>query len=196
MKLLTAPLIDPVTLVEAKAQIRDVTEEVSDDDLIKSLITVATTLAEDFVRGAFIEQTWLASYDTVPRKRSLELPRTPLLSVTEVRFTEQGGTEKTFSNTLYIVDTSSQRIPGRIALKVGEVWPTGALQTIDAFRVEFKAGYGLTAASVPAAIKHGIKIMVADMYEHRESVADEESALPKVPIDAERALAPYKVHYL
>lgn len=196
LKLKTAPLIDPVTLDEAKNHLRDVVDETIDNDLVKALITVATTMAEDWTRSAFIEQTWVLTLDETPRKAWLELPRGPLSSVVSVKFTTEDGIEKTFSDTLFIVDTSSRKMPGRIALKIGEVWPTDVLQRIDAFRVEYVSGYGVTRASVPAPAKHGINIIVADLYEHRESVADEESQLPEVPFPARKVLSQYRVSLL
>jgi hypothetical protein len=74
-------------------------------------------------------------------------------------------------------------------------------------RVRFTAGYALdyvnsgdeesdgslTLSTVPSPIKTAIKIMVADLYENRESVTTNPSNAIVIPMMVERLLSPYKI---
>ena len=65
----------------------------------------------------------------------------------------------------YIVDIQSE--PGQIVLAYNESWPTGTLYPSNPITIEFICGYGLTGASVPAMIKHAMKIAISDLFENR-----------------------------
>lgn len=118
----------------------------------------------------------------------LKLPLGKLISVEEFNTYGDDGTPILFSNTSYVVDTSGPS--GRIALKLGQVWPTTVLRAVNG--IEIKATFGMfnSAAAVSEDIKHAVKSFVAQMYEHR---GDEN---PKIPGAALMLLEPYKEYNL
>lgn len=181
LKLVTAPATEPVTLAEAKAHLRVTASD--EDTLLTNLIVSARQDAEEFTRRAFITQTWdyaldaaglgqCASYgegysegiDVVSLKDAIEIPRPPLISVTSVKSYSTGNVEAVFASANYFVDTLSE--PGRIALNLGQVWPTD-LRAANALIVRFVAGYG-AAGAVPQKIKDAMLRYIAYLYENRE----------------------------
>lgn len=55
----------------------------------------------------------------------------------------------------------------------------------------FEAGYG-TTDDAPAAIKAGILLIVADLYENRENTIVSDVRVTQIPIAADRLLSPYR----
>ena len=162
LKLKTAPLVEPITLDEAKLHLR--VDSAEDNVLISALITTARQLAEQETKRAFIMQTWQMYLDSAPAE--IEIPKPPLQQVIDIKVISEAGDESIVNSTLYDVDWS-QNSPGRVRLKSGYSWPTH--RGFASFIVEFKAGYGDAAATVPEALKQGILQLVAHFYENREA---------------------------
>jgi uncharacterized phiE125 gp8 family phage protein len=74
-------------------------------------------------------------------------------------------------------------------LKSTESWPatsgTGALDVL----VNFVAGYGATAASVPVALRHAVLLQATHMYENRTAVGP--AQLHEIPRTVERLIVQY-----
>ena len=64
-----------------------------------------------------------------------------------------------------VVDTDSY--PGRVTLAYGETWPS-TRGIANSVTITMVAGYGSTAASVPAEAKQAIRLLVGDWMENRE----------------------------
>jgi uncharacterized phiE125 gp8 family phage protein len=69
---------------------------------------------------------------------------------------------------LYFVAVE-EGIPGWLQLQDGESWPTHKT-ALDAVQVEFTAGYGDTADTVPATARQVVKLLLSHWYENREGV--------------------------
>lgn len=162
-KLITAPAVEPVSLVEAKAHLR--VDGDDDNVLLTMLITTARQEAEKVTRRALITQTWEVVLDCFP-SGGIDLPFPTLQSVTSIKYFDGSNVEQTLSTSAYQVDADSE--PGRVALASGYSWPD-TYDRLNAVRIRYVAGYGL-AAAVPAAIKQWILIRVATLYENREGV--------------------------
>jgi hypothetical protein len=80
---------------------------------------------------------------------SLELPKSPLLSVTSVQYVDGSGALQTLDPSQYLVDTATK--PGRVTPAFGLAWPVARRQ-MDAVRVTFVAGHPVTnLLSAPGA---------------------------------------------
>ncbi len=55
-------------------------------------------------------------------------------------------------------------------------WPTVSLRPINGVIIDFTAGYGADASTVPDSVKNAIYIYCTHMYENRES---ESGTIPK-----------------
>ena len=177
----TAPTLEPVTLVEAKAHLK-VTRD-TENPLIAAYIRAAREYAEIFTGRQLVTATWQLYLDTFPAYE-IRLPRPPLSSVGSIKYNDVDGAQQTWSNTEYDQDTKSE--PGRVALAYGESFPNIRGGEINTIIVEYDAGYAATAgpavAAVPAPFKAAILLMVADLYEHRMSQS-EIRITPNVAVD-------------
>ncbi len=179
----TAASTDPVTAAQAKAHAR---VDISDDDaLIGYYITAATQWAQAFRGQQFVDATFTQIFDGFPN--AIELARSPVDSVTHIKYVDTAGDTQTLSSDNYQTDLASE--PARIVCALGYSWPTtrDQLQTVE---IEYVAGYG-AAAAVPENVKTAIKQLVAHWYEHREVVG--EARLQDVPFTVKSLLWPERV---
>ena len=185
LKLITAATTYPVTLAEAKLHCR--IDSSDDDTLIAALITAATELAEQKTGRAIMAQTWELTHDAFPD--SFELTRTPVQSITSVKYYDANGVQQTLANTLYALDNADEFGVAYVVPVYAGDWPDTRDQ-INAVAVRYLAGYESVAA-VPESIKAWIKLMVGAMYENRES----EGAVQTHTLGfADRLLDRYKVY--
>lgn len=108
-------------------------------------------------------QTWDLVLDGFPDE-GIRIPLPPLQSVTYLRYVSPDtGLETTLTvDTDYLVDTYSE--PGWV-MPGADGWPA-TMDTINAVRIRFIAGYVAT----PPAIKQAVMLLAAHYYENRESV--------------------------
>lgn len=171
VKITTAPAIEPVTTAEAKLHLR--VDHTTDDTLIDRLIETARIQCEDVARRAFITRTFTAYLDHWPNMTRFELPFPPLLTVTSIKYYDDlGSAAATFASSNYQVDAHSE--PGRISLKANATWPSVTLRDLNGVEIIYTAGYGPAATDVPDRYKAAVLLLVAHLYEHRESVVVEQ----------------------
>jgi len=158
---ITAPATDTITLAEAKDQIK---VEISDDDtIVGTLITAVRIFAERDMNLSFVDTIWDMKLDYFPHE--IRFPRSPLSSVTSIKYNDENGVEQTLATTEFTVDSDS--LPGRVVEAEGKQWPT-TQNEINAVTIRFVAGYG-GIADVPEDIKAMMKLLFAYWYENREA---------------------------
>jgi uncharacterized phiE125 gp8 family phage protein len=170
--LITPPTTEPVTLTEAKLQLRVTIND--DDNLITALIAQAREYCEGFQCKAYITQTWQLWLDGWPAESEIAIPKQPLQSITSVKYYGTDNTEYTLLSADYFVDAKSQ--PGRAVLAYGKSWPTITLRPANAICIEFKAGYGDTAANVPKIVKQAILMHIDLLYPGNDYKQEERKA--------------------
>lgn len=193
----TAPAQLPVTLGEAKEQLRIDTDDVVDEALLAGILVSATNLCELFTRRALITQTWDLFLDDWPAQRRRDealwegwregaesvllsspnfvvLPKPPLQSVTHVKTYDDSDVATTFAATRYFVDAATE--PGRLVLRVSQSAPT-ATRAANAIEIRFVAGYGNNFADVPQPLRDGILRLTAWAYENRGPCDEKTAAL-------------------
>lgn len=166
-RLITAPGSEPLTLDEAKDQVRQ--ELDADDDQLTDAIADARNWVEEFTGRALLPQTWELVLEGFPSGRSIRIPKPPLQDVTSVQYTKSDGTVVPLDAAEYSVDTVAE--PGRVVLAYGKSWPTAELAPVDAVVIRFDAGYA-DAASIPPGIKRLLRLVVGHFYEHREGAEE------------------------
>jgi len=129
--------VEPVTLAEAKLHLKR--DDTADDALIAQLISAARANIEHKLGRALGKQTLELVLDTWPCGSVIQVPRSPLQSVTSIKYTDSVAVETTMPVADYVVDTDSR--PGRISLGTDESWPSTTLQPISGVRIRFVAGY-------------------------------------------------------
>jgi len=182
---IVAPAIEPVTAAELRTQIKADVGVVSDAEA-NTIIAQARNFIEEMSGLALINQTYRLTLDNWPgyyepwwdgvrqtavtelmggRPRVVTFPRYPLSSISEVRTYNEAGTATVITvATFFTVDIESR--PGRLGLKAGQVWPT-AMQDINAVQIDYVAGFGATAISVPPILRAAVLTLAAYYYDHR-----------------------------
>lgn len=198
----SAPGAEPLTLAEAKAHLR-VTQD-AEDDLIAALIKAARQLCESVTGRAFITRDISLFLDRWPDEGiggwwdgvregaavtaqacALELPKPPLYSVTEILVYDSGDAAATYQAANYFVDASGS--PGRIVLRDAAYLPQPG-RSANGIEVRYKAGYGASAAALPAPLREAVKQAVAHFYENRG-----DAAAAGLPAGALALLQPYRM---
>jgi uncharacterized phiE125 gp8 family phage protein len=184
----TAPTTEPVTLAEMRTHLGIVqSTETGRDSIITSRIISARKWAEHYTRTAFISQT-LTGYDSVfpfiPECNHPIFLRTPLVSVTTIKYLDPDGVQQTLSGSKYLVDT----VGGVVVPAYGESWPSIRSQ-LNSVQVEYVAGYA-NAAAVPEEIKDAIRFIVSQWEIFQSSI--EGVVRPfTIPNAAKQLLEPY-----
>lgn len=194
LSLYAAPTTEPITLAEAKAQVR-VRDDASDGE-IGDMIRTARESVESSLGRALVTQTWDLYLDAFPAD-VIEMPKAPLQSVTSIQYYGAGGTLTTLAATEYQVSSTTAgqgqagAAPGRISPVYNSVsgWP-GLRGGMDDVVIRFVCGYG-TAAQVPSVFKSAMKVLIEDLYEERGSYITG-TILTMLPTAVERILAPYR----
>lgn len=162
LKLITAPIAEPITLAEAKAHLRVTGSD--DDAYITALIVAARQGAEHITGRALMAQTWelaLNGFSDVIR-----LPNPPLTSIASVKYLDESGALITMDASSYLLDDHSE--PARLLPAYGTSWPATRDQA-NAVLIRYVAGYA-SAAIVPQEIKNWMLLRIGMLYENRESV--------------------------
>lgn len=143
---------------------------ISEDTYLTGLISTARREVEHITNRALITQTWDMFLDNFPSQKGIKIPFGGLQSITHVKYKDADAVETTLTVTTdYLVDTGADDACGAIVLPYNGAWPSFTAYPVDPVSIRFICGYGATAASVPENIRHAIKIIVADLYENRES---------------------------
>lgn len=160
--------VPPLSTADAKAHQRIDTND--EDSLVADYVDAAREAVEDGMGRAFVNQTWKYELERFPVDGGpIWLPRPPLSSITSVKYYDTDGTQQTWDEDNYTLDTSSE--PGRVYPAFGVVWP--ATRDIpNAVEILFFAGFGTAASNVPAKYVQVVRFLFGHYYENREGVSD------------------------
>jgi len=155
--------------------------------LITSLVAAARVHVETTTRRALISQGWTFALDAWPASGRVELPLSPLISVSTIEVHDEDGVPATLDPVTYEVDGAS--LPPRILRRRGHVWPSPGLLA-GGIHIDFTVGHGLLASDVPEPMRQAVRLLVGHWFEHREPVVLGDNAAP-VPDTVAALLAPY-----
>lgn len=151
-----APAVEPITLDEAKTQLRLTALQTFDDVYISSLIPVARDRAENYTNRFFTEQQITIIWEAGFPVGSFFLPYPNLASVDEVSYTDTFGVES-------VVDSGSYTFDSERQVLIATSWPSGAVS----IKVDVTTGAPLEFEGA----KQAMLMLLTDMYELRtESV--------------------------
>jgi uncharacterized phiE125 gp8 family phage protein len=154
-------LAEPITLAEAKAQVRMV-EDDSEDTFLESLIAPARALCERYTGWTVVARTVTESFGAWGD--FIELTRRPITSVTTVAYVDEAGTDATYEGFLATLG----RYPLRIYPGIDESFPT--LGTGGAITVTYAVGAMASTSDEYLLIKRAILLIIGHWFENRESV--------------------------
>jgi hypothetical protein len=179
----TPPAIEPITADELRAHLAETVDGLPYDQA-DDLIATAREMIEETTGIAMINQTWRLALDCWPSQRAewwdgvrqgaiadingapdfVYLPRYPLASIDAVTvYDEASNAASVVVSDTFDVDTYQK--PGRMVLRSGATWPI-ALRGSNAIEIDYIAGFGATAASVPPTLRRAVKQVAAYLYSH------------------------------
>lgn len=185
-----APTVPLVTRDEAKRHCRVELLEPDDDAVIDSLILAATAYLDGYsgVLGrALINQTWRLNLSCWPACR-IRLPLAPVSTITSIKYYDTTNTQATLDAENYSLLED--------ALSPYAGWAQDATlpslyERDDAIEVLFVAGYGAAASDVPQAIRHAALMLIAHLFENRETTIVGTNA-QELPFAVSALIAPFR----
>lgn len=189
--LITTPVVEPLTLAEAKLFLR--VDGTADNALITGMIVAARQFVETYTRRALVTQTWDCQYQGfMDTQRPLYVPRAPLQSVTSITYLDEDGDVQTLDSSYYSVWTFSGPTAGRGYIELNDDITLPSLYTDALYPVTVRAvcGYG-AASTVPDGLKAAMYLMLGDLYEQRQETMTSVSS--KTQTTMERLMSPYRL---
>jgi len=159
-KIVTQPASEPLSLEEAKDHLRVTGSE--EDSLINNLITAVRNEAENYLNRVLITQVWDLYLDSFPAY-SITLNKTPVQSVTSIKYYDGDNSLQTWAATDYDIDHYSE--PANIFPAFGKYFPVSSGR-INSVIVRMTCGYG-DSGDVPDAIKSGMLMYLTYLYDNR-----------------------------
>ncbi len=183
LKRITAPT-QIVTVAEVKDHLR--IDGTAEDTLIQRYIDAAVDAIEGpYGIGVLMgSQEWEFYQDYFTP--TIRIPVYPVISIDEIRYVDEGGTEQVLSTDVYQVDTASN--PARIARDYNQTWPQTQARALNGVTVKFTGGY----TSVPEALRAAVILWVSHMYEVRQPFIVGTNVM-EVPYTVEELLNRYRV---
>lgn len=218
----TPPSIEPITVEEAKAQMR---VTISDDDsYIGSLIKAARAKLENETGRVFVSQKWLMVMDSFPGTdsspfpydqwpsyqippyftlpiipdlkdpRAIILPIGPVTAIDSIKTVDANGTESAaFAASNYVTDFVS--FPARIRLKTSAAWPipSAGLASANGVRVAFTVGSAVVAGACTAPEDFVHAVKLLVAHYYENRENVTTLSLAKIPMGVESLIAPYRM---
>jgi len=188
LKLITAP--EEMITVEAASVFMRAEFSVSEENLIKSLITASRQMCENYLFRFIGVQTVEFRRHKFPGNNTPILLPAPVLTVTSIKYLDADNVEQTLDRSEYIVSDSA---PALIT-PIGS-WPE-TFRSGDSVRVLFTAGYCDPGDSpnvpepLPDTIRIAMLLQIADMYENREAQVEKPLSANQTLVNL---LAPYRL---
>tara|TARA_R100001460_G_scaffold46203_1_gene83649 strand:+ start:582 stop:1259 length:678 start_codon:yes stop_codon:yes gene_type:complete len=201
LKVHTTETAYAVTQAEIKAWLKI---DSSDDDTVVALIeravhnwakeytkrTLTTVTYQLFVDAVYdndmpIPEGFYVGIDRNIDRRSILLPKSPVSSVTHIKYYTDDDTATTYATSNYFLDTAN--VPARVVLRNGANWPV-SLRVANGIEIQYVAGYGATTA-IPYDIKSACLAYASYLFEHRGDLLDGKRVL--APTSATQLLQSY-----
>jgi uncharacterized phiE125 gp8 family phage protein len=203
LTVVTKPQDEPLGLTEVKEFLR--LDEQVDDNFVRAFIIAAREWCENYTGRSFINRTLKLSldgvseadtplwegfktgYDRTYYKNFIELPSSPVSSVTSIKYFDDSDTESTWDSSNYYVDTARD-IP-RIILRDGATFPSD-LRKANGIEITYVAGYGAKPSNTPEALRVAMLQYIMNLYEHR---GDDEGRQLAFPPLIRSLVQPYRI---
>lgn len=192
-KIITPAASEPISLVRARSYLRLVPfgspEAHPDDEDILVMISSAREWCEQYTGRALASQTIEMALDDFPED-AIQLPLTPVTSITSVKYIDGDGIEQTLSNTYYGLDDYSQ--PNWLLLKSGFEWPD---TNGGGNNIKIRMVVGNTYTNIPKPIVSAMLLLINNYYENRteDQIATARASFNSLPMGVYNLLQPYRL---
>lgn len=177
------PAGEPVTLADAKAQLRIAHD--SEDGLIGGLIRAARAEVEAQTGMALIDQSWRLALDCWPHDGLVRLRRHPVKQILSVTVYGEEGEGAVLDPAGYEADLVTR--PARLHF----VSPPAPERRLNGIEVDFTAGFGEAGTDVPDQLKRAVLVLVAHWYEFRAVFGAQDQPV-SIPPGFDRLIAGYR----
>lgn len=189
LKIITAPTVEPISLIVAKSHLRVI--NTADDTLIASKIITARHHCENILHRALASTTFELIMGNFPCNK-IVLPMPPVESVTSIKYKDCDSIETTMPTADYIFYNSE---PAIIVPDYGISWPSFTPYPVGAVKIRFIAGYKTSGSDasliIPEEYKQAMLLLIGHLYEHREEVSEE--VLKNIPTGIDSLLYPTRI---
>lgn len=169
----TAATVEPVTVAEAKAHLRETGTE--NDTLIGGLITAAREAVEMNTGRALAAAAYRwASEDDI--EVLMHLPLWPVATVTAVSYEDADGARQTMAVDDYTLDGDRATV---------------AIVPPD-YGVNLSVSFTVAPSNIPVALKQSILLLVGDMFANAEATITGDTVAVNPAVD--RLMTPYRVN--
>lgn len=213
-ELVTAPSDGalPIDLATAKKWLR-VTHAL-EDDVITAVYTSVIETLERMTNRKLSTQTWRIYLDDFPRcdsvdfnqsayrnlteVSSIELPFTPIQSLTSIKYYDQDNNLQTLNSTNYEVDDKKE--PSTIYLNQYNAgyWPNTRTKP-NAVIIEgvfgHKADALLPNLAMPKGLTQAMRFLMSHWYDNKEAVLMGQGVPMEVPLTAQFLIFPHTIQY-
>lgn len=156
-KVVVHPVAMAVSLDDARAHAR--INGADNDSEIEIAVRRITVDAETVTQRAIVTQTRRLTLDWFGD--ALRLDRTPVITVSSIKYLDMNGLEQTLDPADYYCDLVSE--PSYIVPAVGKAWPA-TLNHVNAVNVTYVCGYGPNHTTTPPAFKGYILARVREYF--------------------------------
>lgn len=156
---ITPPAAEPITLAEAKAHLREDSDD--NDGVIEGLISAARNHVEAYTSTRLTEQTVSLAASSWADLESF--PIGPVLSVDLVQYVDRAGVLQDWAADSW--REVRRGLTAQVVPAFGVSWPTADFQS-DAIRVEATVGY----VALPQAVRAAMLMLIAQWYDNRAAV--------------------------
>lgn len=213
-----APSVEPVTLTEAKTQLRIISSDSTYDTEVNSLITAARQWVEKRYGIAFITQTreqrqdnfyetygyWRAYsqgyYYAYNNRFKLDMLYGPVQDILTVQYVASDGTLSTLAySTDYDKVGLITPVSGGIQdVPIAAIYPVNSWPTFkwipEAIRITYRCGFGDSAIHVPAPIKQAILRVLGSMFDNRMDETFSPDRIAQMEFNVDRIMSTYAVY--
>ena len=184
-KVVTPATSNPITLTEAKTHLK--VDTTADDTFITNLIKSATSSAQEYTNRFFIATTIQQVGDKW--EDISNLLKSPVASVTNIKYVDPSGSLQTLSTDVYFVDDVNK--PARIGLKPNQSYPE-IIDRLNAVQVNYVVGLAAGPDEVDEGIRQALLLTIGNWYQNRQAVVTGTIAT-ELPMNAKFLLDQYKI---
>jgi len=173
----SAPSVEPITSAEAKEWLRIDTGDSSQDNVLTIEIKAVRQKVENYLRRALITQTISWEMNADDMRDPIEIPRSPVQSITSLTTTDESGGSETST---VVTSTKYQLIEGNYLKQRNEGWDINRRDR--AGTLVYITGYGDASTDIPQDIILVMFELLALRHERRgdedrDAVTDREAAI-------------------
>lgn len=173
-----------ITLAEAKKNCKIPASETEEDTLLQEFVDSATDQIENYTDRIFVDREATIKMEAWENK--IELPVSPVRSVTSVTYVDQTGvTQTATAGTHYAVVQYDDKYRTKIIFKYSS-FPNLQDTKTEPFPITITVQCGYLKSAMPKAIKRAALMLVGYMESHREDMPT------TIPRSVDSVLRPYR----